>query len=123
MMVGASQRVVAGKPMRAAAVGLGDISRLCTGSMFFLSRLFSIRLIEWCGCRCSFSTHLCRRTPSCHSEQGVECDCNDCIDSQRRHKIFEILRIRNQLDPALLDVPGGYRDFAMKIEIGFFRRT
>jgi hypothetical protein len=56
-----------------------------------------------------------------HSEQGVKCDCNDCINFQRQHKIFEILRIRNRLDPALLDVPGGYRDFAIKIKIGFFR--
>jgi hypothetical protein len=35
--------------------------------------------------------------------------------------IFEILRIRNRLHPALLDVPGGYRDFALKVKIGFFR--
>ena len=48
------------------------------------------------------------------------------IDS--RHKahsnptpIFEILRIRNRLHPALQDVPGGYRDFALKVKIGFFR--
>jgi hypothetical protein len=63
------------------------------------------------------------RTPGApsRSEQGVDCDCDDCINSQRQHKIFEILRIRNRLDPALLDVPGGYRDFAIKIKIGFFR--
>jgi hypothetical protein len=35
--------------------------------------------------------------------------------------IFEILRIRNRLHPALQDVPGGYRDFALKVKIGFFR--
>jgi hypothetical protein len=63
------------------------------------------------------------RTPGApsRSEQGVDCDCDDCINSQRQHKIFEILRIRNRLDPALRDVPGGYRDFAVKIKIGFFR--
>ena len=61
--------------------------------------------------------------PGAHSrsEQGVVCDCDACIKSQRQHKIFEILRIRNRLDPALLDVPGGYRDMALKIKIGFFR--
>ncbi len=41
--------------------------------------------------------------------------------SSQRHKVFEILRIRNRLDPALLDVPGGYRDLALKLKIGFFR--
>lgn len=55
-----------------------------------------------------------------HNEQD-NCDCDDCVNSQRQHKIFEIMRIRNRLDPALLDVPGGYRDFALKIKIGFFR--
>jgi hypothetical protein len=61
--------------------------------------------------------------PGAHSrsEQGVVCDYDACINSQRQHKIFEILRIRNRLDPALLDVPGGYRDLALKIKIGFFR--
>jgi hypothetical protein len=49
------------------------------------------------------------------------CDCNCCISLQQKHKIFQILRIRNRFDPALLDVPGGYRDFAIKIKIGFFR--
>ena len=35
-------------------------------------------------------------------------------------RCMQILRIRNRFDPALLDVPGGYRDFAIKIKIGFF---
>ena len=43
------------------------------------------------------------------------------ISEARKHKIFEILRIRNRFDPSLVDVPGGYRDFALKIKIGFFR--
>jgi hypothetical protein len=38
-------------------------------------------------------------------------------------KIFEILRIRNRLDPQLEEVPGGYRDFAIKINIGFYRQV
>jgi hypothetical protein len=44
--------------------------------------------------------------PGAHSrsEQGVDCESKDCINSQRQHKIFEILRIRNRFDPALLDV-------------------
>jgi hypothetical protein len=36
-------------------------------------------------------------------------------------KIFEILRIRNRLDPRLKDTTGGYRDLALKLKIGFFR--
>ncbi len=43
------------------------------------------------------------------------------ISEARKHKIFEILRIRNRFDPSLVDVPGGYRDFALKIKIGFSR--
>ncbi len=38
-------------------------------------------------------------------------------------KIFQILRIRNRLDPNLEEVPGGYRDFAIKINIGFYRQV
>jgi hypothetical protein len=40
---------------------------------------------------------------------------------KKKCKIFEILRIRNRLDPELEEVPGGYRDFAIKINIGFYR--
>jgi hypothetical protein len=43
------------------------------------------------------------------------------VSEARKHKIFEILRIRNRFDPSLVDVPGGYRDFALKIKIGFSR--
>jgi hypothetical protein len=35
--------------------------------------------------------------------------------------LFEIHRIRNRLDPALIAVPGGYRDLAFKLKIGFVR--
>jgi hypothetical protein len=30
--------------------------------------------------------------------------------------VFEILCIHNRLDPALLDVPGGYCDHALKLK-------
>ena len=36
-------------------------------------------------------------------------------------KLFEICRIRNRLDPDLIDAPGGYRDLAFKLKIGFVR--
>ena len=36
-------------------------------------------------------------------------------------KLFEIHRIRNRLDPDLDDAPGGYRDLALKLKIGFVR--
>jgi len=45
------------------------------------------------------------------------------LQSEHSGKIFEILRIRNRLDPGLEEVPGGYRDFAIKINIGFCRQV
>ena len=36
-------------------------------------------------------------------------------------KLFEICRIRNRLDPNLIDAPGGYRDIAFKLKMGFVR--
>ena len=45
------------------------------------------------------------------------------LQSEHSGKIFEILRIRNRLDPELEEVPGGYRDFAIKINIGFYRQV
>jgi hypothetical protein len=55
------------------------------------------------------------------------CETSDSIetDAQKEHEIkaFEILRIRNRFDPALIDVPGGYRDLALKLKIGFMRCT
>jgi hypothetical protein len=47
----------------------------------------------------------------------------DDLQSEHSGKIFEILRIRNRLDPELEAVPGGYRDFAIKINIGFYRQV
>jgi hypothetical protein len=36
-------------------------------------------------------------------------------------KLFEIHRIKNRLDPELIRTPGGYRDVAFKLKIGFVR--
>jgi hypothetical protein len=36
-------------------------------------------------------------------------------------KLFEIHRIKNRLDPELIEVPCGYRDIAVKLKIGFVR--
>jgi hypothetical protein len=43
------------------------------------------------------------------------------VISDEDFKLFEIHRIRNRLDPDLIDVPGGYRDVACKLKIGFVR--
>ena len=45
------------------------------------------------------------------------------LQSEHSGKIFAIFRIRNRLDPELEAVPGGYRDFAMKMNIGFYRQV
>ena len=50
-------------------------------------------------------------------------ECQIDLKSEHSGKIFEILRIRNRLDPELEEVPGGYRDFAIKINIGFYRQV
>jgi hypothetical protein len=42
-------------------------------------------------------------------------------DNYDNFKLFEIHRIKNRLDPELVDVPGGYRDIAFKLKIGFVR--
>ena len=44
-----------------------------------------------------------------------------CTEDAKPGKCFEILRIRNRLDPALQDVMGGYRDLALKLKIAFIR--
>jgi hypothetical protein len=41
--------------------------------------------------------------------------------SDEDFKLFEIHRVRNRMDPDLIDVPGGYRDVAFKLKIGFVR--
>ena len=43
------------------------------------------------------------------------------ISDDEDFKLFEIHRIRNRLDPDLDDAPGGYRDLALKLKIGFVR--
>jgi hypothetical protein len=47
----------------------------------------------------------------------------DGLLSENCEKIFEILRIRNRLDLELEEVPGGYRDFSLKLNIGFYRQV
>ncbi len=85
----------------------------------------------------SESKHRDNGTPDPDSEhvccanflQGASVDVDPASQSEadkerkraQKHKIFEILRIRNRFDPSLVDVPGGYRDFALKIKIGFYR--
>ena len=41
--------------------------------------------------------------------------------SENEKHLFEICRVRNRFDPALIEVPGGYRDVAFKLKIGFVR--
>jgi hypothetical protein len=60
------------------------------------------------------SPHPISQAPNEHKDLDCERDNFD-------KKLFQILRIRNRLDPDLEEVPGGYRDFAIKINIGFYR--
>lgn len=52
---------------------------------------------------------------------SIEMQSHDTANECKAAPIFEILRIRNRMHLDLQDVPGGYRDFALKIKIGFFR--
>jgi hypothetical protein len=58
--------------------------------------------------------------------ESVDAEENDSKDQHassgvEEFKLFEICRIRNRLDPDLTDVPGGYRDLAFKLKMGFVR--
>ena len=56
--------------------------------------------------------------------ETYETSANNTSSSTRASediKLFEICRIRNRLDPDLIDAPGGYRDLAFKLKIGFVR--
>ena len=58
--------------------------------------------------------------------ESVDAEENDSKDQHassgvEEFKLFEICRIRNRLDPELIDVPGGYRDLAFKLKMGFVR--
>jgi hypothetical protein len=68
------------------------------------------------------------RSAGCMPKTCQQCDqpSDATIDHSKQSidqgfHLFEILRIRNRLDPALIDVPGGYRDLAFKLKIGFVR--
>lgn len=67
-------------------------------------------------------------TPRQHSERpsdavlaNVSQSSSRDDDDDENFKLFEIHRIKNRLDPGLVDVPGGYRDIAFKLKIGFVR--
>ena len=67
-------------------------------------------------------------TPRQHSERpsdaanaNVYQSSSSDDDNDDNFKLFEIHRIKNRLDPELVDVPGGYRDIAFKLKIGFVR--
>jgi len=62
------------------------------------------------------------RTTNAHNNE--ETDFKDVSPSSLNDeplKLFEIHRIRNRLDPNLVEVPGGYRDLSFKLQIGFVR--
>ncbi len=55
---------------------------------------------------------------------AVDAEADDVMPasiSDEDFKLFEIYRIRNRMDPELIDVPGGYRDLAFKMKVGFVR--
>lgn len=67
-------------------------------------------------------------TPRQHSERpsdaangNVHQSSSSDDDNDDNFKLFEIHRIKNRLDPELVEVPGGYRDIAFKLKIGFVR--
>jgi hypothetical protein len=60
-----------------------------------------------------------RDRPAASTTTQSEHSANQTTD--RDFHLFEIHRIRNRLDPALIVVPGGYRDLAFKLKIGFVR--
>jgi hypothetical protein len=63
-----------------------------------------------------------RRTTS--GSEAVDAEADDVMPASicdEDFKLFEICRIRNRMDPDLIDVPGGYRDLAFKLKVGFVR--
>jgi hypothetical protein len=63
--------------------------------------------------------------PHQHDDQACEAANANLSQSSSSEdddfKLFEIHRIKNRLDPELIEVPGGYRDIAFKLKIGFVR--
>jgi hypothetical protein len=63
-----------------------------------------------------------RRTTDAHNnEETFFKDISPSSLNDETFKLFEIHRIRNRLDPDLVEVPGGYRDLSFKLKIGFVR--
>jgi hypothetical protein len=67
-----------------------------------------------------------RKAADSETVELVDAEENDSKDQHassgvEEFKLFEICRIRNRLDPDLIDVPGGYRDLAFKWKMGFVR--
>jgi hypothetical protein len=64
---------------------------------------------------------------SLHQQTDQPCETANSDASQNSSnededfKLFEIHRIKNRLDPELIHTPGGYRDVAFKLKIGFVR--
>lgn len=86
----------------------------------------------WLASRCSethkffriFGEHFGRAAPILDTLDAAADDIRyDMLASasDEEFKLFEIHRIRNRMDPDLIDVPGGYRDVAFKLKIGFVR--
>jgi hypothetical protein len=71
-----------------------------------------------------FGEYFRRETPNPDAGDAVADDVRYSmltVISDEDFKLFEIHRIRNRLDPDLIQVPGGYRDLAFKLKIGFVR--
>ena len=63
-------------------------------------------------------------SPHQHVDQPFEvtnADLSQNSSTEDEFKLFEIHRIKNRLDPELIEAPGGYRDIAFKLKIGFVR--
>jgi hypothetical protein len=71
-----------------------------------------------------FGEHFGRSVPILDTLDVAAADIRDDMlasTSDEEFKLFEIHRIRNRMDPDLIDAPGGYRDVALKLKIGFVR--
>ena len=67
-----------------------------------------------------FGEHF-RNEPISEADDASANNTNSSTRASEDIKLFEICRIRNRLDPDLIDAPGGYRDLAFKLKIGFVR--
>ena len=67
-----------------------------------------------------FGEHF-RNDPNSEADNTSANNTNSSTRASEDLKLFEICCIRNRLDPDLIDAPGGYRDLAFKLKIGFVR--